>query len=104
MAPDELLEHFKRLDSIPQELLDHPEVVSLLLPTLRADMELCETYFYAPEPVRSKFSNMLKRWVNGPCPFRRASSPRYAPILDLVTLCYVRFGSFRGTARYSPQP
>jgi surfactin synthase thioesterase subunit len=53
MAPDELLEHFKRLDSIPQELLDHPEVVSLLLPTLRADMELCETYFYAPEPPLS---------------------------------------------------
>lgn len=50
MPFDELLEHLKRFDGIPKELLDHPELVSLLLPTLRADMTMCETYTYSAEP------------------------------------------------------
>ena len=40
----------------------------------------------------SKYSNLLKLQVMAyllPTAFGR----RYAPILDLVTLCYVRFGS-----------
>jgi surfactin synthase thioesterase subunit len=50
MPLDELLEHLKSIDAIPKELLDHPELVYLLLPALRADMEMCETYIYKVAP------------------------------------------------------
>jgi surfactin synthase thioesterase subunit len=50
LSPDELIEHLKCFDGIPRELLEHPEFVSLLIPTLRADMEMCETYTYQHEP------------------------------------------------------
>ena len=45
-----LLEELKRLDGIPAELLEQPELVSMLLPTLRADLTMCETYEYRVEP------------------------------------------------------
>jgi surfactin synthase thioesterase subunit len=50
LAASELLRELKRLNGIPRELLDHPELLALLLPTLRADLALCETYRYADEP------------------------------------------------------
>jgi medium-chain acyl-[acyl-carrier-protein] hydrolase len=33
-----------RLNGIPPEVLNEPELLSMLLPTLRADFELAETY------------------------------------------------------------
>jgi medium-chain acyl-[acyl-carrier-protein] hydrolase len=48
-AAEELLDDLKRLRGIPEELLDHPDLVALLLPTLRADLTMCETYAYANE-------------------------------------------------------
>ncbi|MBV9688917.1 MAG: thioesterase [Ktedonobacteraceae bacterium] len=38
-----------RLGGTPQEVLQHEELLQILLPTLRADFTLCETYLYAKE-------------------------------------------------------
>src|SRR5207237_545469 len=46
--PDaELLEELRRLNGTPMEILDHPELLQLMLPLLRADFAICETYVYA---------------------------------------------------------
>ncbi|HKB40050.1 MAG TPA: alpha/beta fold hydrolase [Gemmataceae bacterium] len=50
MPAQQLLENLKRLDGIPQELLDHPDLVAVLLPPMRADLAMCETYEYRDEP------------------------------------------------------
>jgi medium-chain acyl-[acyl-carrier-protein] hydrolase len=38
-----------RLGGTPQEVLQHEELMQMLLPTLRADFTLCETYLYSKE-------------------------------------------------------
>jgi medium-chain acyl-[acyl-carrier-protein] hydrolase len=48
--PGRLLAEMTRLDGIPREVLQHPEFVDLLLPILRADLAVCETYRYLDEP------------------------------------------------------
>jgi medium-chain acyl-[acyl-carrier-protein] hydrolase len=49
--PDaELIEEVRRLEGTPPEVLDHPELMQLLLPLLRADFEVIETYSYTPGP------------------------------------------------------
>lgn len=46
--PDpELIEELRRLDGTPEEALEHPELMQLMLPLLRADFELVQTYTYA---------------------------------------------------------
>ena len=40
----------ERYNGIPQAVLDVPELLDLILPPLRADMEMIETYTYAPGP------------------------------------------------------
>lgn len=45
----ELMDELRRLNGTPREVLDNPELMSLMLPTLRADFEVCETYKYTPE-------------------------------------------------------
>jgi len=47
LPTSELLEEIRRLDGIPEEVLAHEELVELLLPTLRADLTLAETYRYS---------------------------------------------------------
>ena len=48
--PDaELLEGLRRLNGLPQEALENAELMSLLLPTLRADCMVTETYTYTDE-------------------------------------------------------
>ena len=48
--PDfELLQEVIRLDGIPKEIQTHSEMLSLILPALRADLKLDETYEYSPE-------------------------------------------------------
>jgi medium-chain acyl-[acyl-carrier-protein] hydrolase len=49
LPDDLLLEDLKLLDGIPAELLEEPEIVSMMLPTLRADLTMCETYEYRNE-------------------------------------------------------
>jgi medium-chain acyl-[acyl-carrier-protein] hydrolase len=45
--PDvELRAELRRLGGTPQEVLANDEFMELLLPTLRADFEVCETYTY----------------------------------------------------------
>lgn len=44
------LEELFRLNGTPEAVLENAELMQLLLPTLRADFAVLETYVYAPEP------------------------------------------------------
>lgn len=44
LSDDEFLAEVARLNGIPPEVLSEPELLSMLLPALRADFELAETY------------------------------------------------------------
>ena len=46
----ELLDKLRELNGTPEEVLRHPELRELLIPILRADFAVCETYAYRPEP------------------------------------------------------
>lgn len=49
--PDaEFIEHLRKLNGTPAEVLEHPELMALMLPLLRADFEAVETYRYAAGP------------------------------------------------------
>ena len=39
-----------QMNGTPREVLDHPELMQLLIPLLRADLAACETYQYLAEP------------------------------------------------------
>ena len=48
----EFLQKLRMLQGTPEEVLQHEELMQLLLPTLRADFTLAETYVYLPgEPL-----------------------------------------------------
>ena len=47
---DDFLTRLKDLDGTPREVLDHPELMELLIPMLRADFELDDTYSMLPGP------------------------------------------------------
>lgn len=47
--PDEVLKTVLRTEGTPDEVLDNVDLMRALLPTLRADFELCDTYAFAPE-------------------------------------------------------
>lgn len=49
LPDDELLAELRQLNGTPGEVLDNPELMQLLLPILRADFELIQTYTYAPK-------------------------------------------------------
>jgi medium-chain acyl-[acyl-carrier-protein] hydrolase len=46
----EFLEELRRLNGTRQEVIEHSELMQLMLPLLRADFELIQTYVYKPEP------------------------------------------------------
>jgi medium-chain acyl-[acyl-carrier-protein] hydrolase len=46
----ELLEELRRLNGTPKGALDNPELMQLLLPVIRADFAVCQTYVAAEEP------------------------------------------------------
>jgi medium-chain acyl-[acyl-carrier-protein] hydrolase len=46
----ELLEQLRRLDGVPSEVLDNPQMMQYALPVLRADTALFRNYVYLPEP------------------------------------------------------
>ncbi len=46
----EFIERLRQLNGTPQEVLDHPELMQLMVPLLRADFGVCETYQYKSEP------------------------------------------------------
>jgi medium-chain acyl-[acyl-carrier-protein] hydrolase len=47
----EFREELHRLNGTPAAILDNDELMELLLPTLRADCSLCETYTYVAGPI-----------------------------------------------------
>lgn len=53
----EFIEEMRRLNGTPEEVLQHREILDMLLPLLRADFEFCETYRYSPgAPLRCPIS------------------------------------------------
>ncbi|MER7756988.1 alpha/beta fold hydrolase [Kitasatospora sp. NPDC097643] len=48
--PDEVLKTVLRKEGTPAQVLDSEELMGALLPTLRADLEVCDTYRYREEP------------------------------------------------------
>lgn len=46
LPEDEFLQEVRRFNGTPEEVLQHPELMALLLPVLRADLTLVETYTY----------------------------------------------------------
>ena len=52
LPPDAFVAEVRqRYDGIPREVLDTPELMDLLVPTLRADMSASEEYRYVPGPA-----------------------------------------------------
>lgn len=45
-----LVRELRRLNGMPDEVLDNADLMDLLLPLLRADFAVAETYTYTPEP------------------------------------------------------
>src|SRR5882724_6229499 len=45
----EFVEELRRLNGTPKGVLEHPELMQLMIPLLRADFEVCQTYSYTPE-------------------------------------------------------
>ena len=45
----EFIERLRELNGTPQEVLHHPELMQLMIPLLRADFSVCETYQYEVE-------------------------------------------------------
>ncbi len=45
----EFIEELLRLKGTPTEVLEHPELMQLLLPLLRTDFQICQTYRYQPD-------------------------------------------------------
>ena len=50
LPEQELIEELRRLNGTPPEVLAQPELMQLMLPILRADFEVCQTYECSPEP------------------------------------------------------
>lgn len=50
LPDDEFVEEVRRLKGTPEEVLEHPELLALMIPLLRADFEVCETYSSSNAP------------------------------------------------------
>ncbi|NET07743.1 MAG: thioesterase, partial [Symploca sp. SIO2B6] len=50
LPESEFWDELRKLEGTPQEVLENSELKQLLLPTLRADFTVIETYAYAAEP------------------------------------------------------
>lgn len=50
LSDQALLQELRTLKGTPQSVLDSSELMQLLLPTLRADFSICETYTYIDRP------------------------------------------------------
>lgn len=48
---DEFLEKLRELNGTPAEVLEHPELMELMTPLLRADFSVVQTYVYKPGPA-----------------------------------------------------
>jgi medium-chain acyl-[acyl-carrier-protein] hydrolase len=50
LTDKQLIGEIKRLDGTSEAVLQNKELMDLLLPPLRADFEVCDTYLYSAEP------------------------------------------------------
>jgi surfactin synthase thioesterase subunit len=50
LPDDQLIERLREINGTPAEVLEHPELMALMLPILRADFELNDTYLPAAQP------------------------------------------------------
>ena len=50
LSDTDLISWMRNLGGTPESLLEHPELLPIFLPILRADLTLHETYHYQPEP------------------------------------------------------
>lgn len=50
LPEQEFLEELRELNGTPKEVLEHPELMALVLPLLRADFAICQTYDYTAGP------------------------------------------------------
>jgi medium-chain acyl-[acyl-carrier-protein] hydrolase len=46
----DFIQEVRRLNGTPKEVFDHPELLRLMIPLIRADFEVCQTYDYSFEP------------------------------------------------------
>lgn len=53
MPDAQLVEELRRLGGTPPEVLEHEELLELLLPSIRADFALADDYRFRPEPILS---------------------------------------------------
>ncbi len=51
LPESELIERLRRLGGTPEAVLQHPELMELLLPIFRADLALVDRYGYEPGPL-----------------------------------------------------
>jgi surfactin synthase thioesterase subunit len=53
LPKDEFIEELVKLDGTPKEVIEHTELMEMLIPLLRADFQLVQTYEYVPDtPLR----------------------------------------------------
>jgi medium-chain acyl-[acyl-carrier-protein] hydrolase len=50
LPKDEFIEELGKLDGTPKEVLEHAELMELMIPLLRADFQVVQTYEYRAEP------------------------------------------------------
>lgn len=51
LTANEFAEELRRLNGTPREVLENQELMDLMIPLLRADFEICQTYRYTQEPA-----------------------------------------------------
>jgi medium-chain acyl-[acyl-carrier-protein] hydrolase len=50
LPEEEFVANLRRLNGTPRELFEHDELMEIVLPLLRADFAVYETYVYSSEP------------------------------------------------------
>lgn len=50
LPEQEFIDELRRLNGTPKEVLEHPELMQMMTPLLRADFETIQTYTYEAEP------------------------------------------------------
>lgn len=50
LSEAEFIDELRRLNGTPREVIDNKELMTLMVPLIRADFELCQTYAYLPKP------------------------------------------------------
>ena len=54
LSDSEIIERIKEINGTPAEILDHPELMAMMMPLLRADFEMVDSYTYVPDaPLNS---------------------------------------------------